>query len=95
MKIVTPMLTIAIMLTGCDKAKHISGEEFKEQHRLGSSPMVVNQYVGEKDGRVYLSQKTMSLVGKKWREKILYAETEELPTKFLNQLRKEQTTFEQ
>ena len=81
---------VAVVLVGCSSnPKRVSsGAEFQECIRLGTSPMHIYEYNGEKDGKFYLRHKSMSLISKrKWNEKILYVEGSELDTAFLKRLR--------
>ena len=85
----------AAVLVGCSsEPKRVSGAEFQEYYRLGTSPMHIYEYIGEKDGKFYLRHKSMSLINKrKWNEKILYTEDSELNPTFLEQLRKQSKEF--
>ena len=80
---------VAVVLIGCSSnPKRVSGAEFQECIRLGTSPMHIYEYIGEKDGKFYLRYKSMSLISKrKWNEKILYVEGSELDATFLKRLR--------
>jgi hypothetical protein len=52
--------------------------------------MVFSEYLGEKDGKVFLKRKTMSLVNqKKWNEEVWFTEINNLERTLLDQLNKE------
>ena len=57
--------------------------------------MHIYKYIGEKDGKFYLRDLSISLISKrKWNEKILYTEDSELDATFLKQLRDQSKTLE-
>ena len=78
-------------LTGCNGPKHVTGAEFKREFDLRhAQTMVSSEYLGEKDGKVFLKLKTMSLVNqKKWNEEVWFTETNNLERTLLDQLKKE------
>lgn len=87
-----PILMFAF-LTGCNEPKHVSGVDFKREWELrDAQTMVSSEYLGEKDGKVFLRRKTMSLVSKnKWNEEVWFTETNSLDSAFLERLKKEKT----
>lgn len=90
MKKWTPLLILAC-LTGCNGPKHVTGAEFKREFDLRhAQTMVSSEYLGEKDGKVFLKRKTMSLVNqKRWNEEVWFTETNNLERTVLDQLKKE------
>jgi hypothetical protein len=78
-------------LVGCDEPKHVSGTEFKREFDLrNAQTMVSSEYLGEKEGNVFLKRKTMSLINKnKWNDEIWFTETNNLDSATLDQLKKE------
>jgi hypothetical protein len=90
MKKWTPLLILAC-LTGCNGPKHVTGAEFKREFDLRhAQTMVSSEYLGEKDGKVFLKRKTMSLLNqKKWNEEVWFTETNNLEKTVLDQLKKE------
>lgn len=85
-----PILML-VLLAGCNKPKQVSGADFKREYELrNAQTMVASEYLGEKDGKVFLRRRTMSLVNKnKWNEEIWFAETGNLDEAFLAELRNE------
>ena len=84
------ILVVAIGLTGCEgKSVHISGSQFQYEFEMRhQQTMSYAYYLGEKNGKVYLLKKSMSIFDKrKWNEQLLYAEVTELDPKFLLELR--------
>jgi hypothetical protein len=83
-----PVLMIAC-LTGCNEPKHVTGAEFKREFDLRhAQTMVASEYLGERDGKVFLKRKTMSLVNKKkWNEEVWFTETNNLEWAVLDQLK--------
>ena len=84
-------LLLLVLLAGCDEPKQVTGVDFKREFDLrNAQTMVWSEYIGEKDGKVFLRRKTMSLVSKnKWNEEIWFTETNKLDSVFLDQLMKE------
>lgn len=80
-------------LTGCDGSKHVTGPEFQREYELrNTQTMVASEYLGERDGQVFLKRRTMSLVNKaRWEEEIWCTETNNLAPAFLSQLRTPRT----
>jgi hypothetical protein len=76
-------------LTGCQETKHVTGPEFRREYDLrNAQTMVSAEYLGEKDGKVYLKRRTMSLVAQsKWNEEIWFTETNHLEAAFLARLK--------
>jgi len=85
-----PVLMLAL-LAGCNEPKQVSGTDFKREFELrNAQTMVASEYLGEKDGKVFLRRKTMSLVNKKkWNEEIWFTETNNLDAAFVAELKKE------
>ena len=84
-------LLMLACLTGCNGPKHVTGAEFKREFDLRhAQTMVSSEYLGEKDGKVFLKRKTMSLVNqKKWNEEVWFTETNNLERTLLYQLKKQ------
>ena len=96
MKRIIPVVLLSVVLTGCDKPKHVSGAEFKQEYELRNQQTLFwAEYLGEKDGKVFLRRKRAPLVGKKWKEEIWFTEVESLDADFLDQLKQEQAELEQ
>ena len=84
-----PILMVAL-LAGCNEPKQVSGTDFKREYELrNAQTMVSSEYLGEKEGKLFLRRKTMSLVNKKkWNEEIWFTETNNLDAAFLTELKK-------
>ena len=96
MKRIIPVLLVAVMLTGCDKPKPVSGAEFKREFELRNQQTLFwAEYLGEKDGKVFLRRKRAPLVGKKRKEEIWFTEVENLDADFLKELKQERVKLEQ
>lgn len=75
------------ILAGCSRLKHVGPNEFKNQVELGNmQSMASSIYIGQADGRAFLLRKRMPLIGKKWKEEVLYTETSQLGEDFLKKL---------
>mgnify|MGYP006310090877 CR=1 FL=1 len=96
MKILIAALLLTVMLTGCDKPKHVSGAEFKREFELrNQQTMFWAEYLGEKNGNVFLRRKRAPLVGKRWKEEVWFTEIENLDPDFLKELKQERAKLEQ
>jgi hypothetical protein len=86
----SPILMLAL-LAGCQEPKHVTAEEFKREYALRNAQTVVSsEFLGEKDGKVFLRRKTLSLANKrKWNEDLWYTETNNLDAAFLELLKKD------
>ena len=60
------ILCLVVMLTSCTETpKHVSGTKFKSEYELGNrQTMHQSEYLREKDVRLYLRRKSMSLLTK-------------------------------
>ena len=83
-----PVLML-MLLSGCNEPKQVPGTDFTREYELrNAQTMVSSEYLGEKDGKVFLRRKTMSLVNKKkWNEDIWYTETNNLDAAFMEKLK--------
>ena len=90
MKMLIPILGI-LLLSGCNEPKQVSGADFQHELDLrNAQTMVASEYLGEKDGKVFLRRKTMSLIDqKKWSEEIWFTEKNNLDDSFIERLRME------
>jgi len=88
MKKRVPVLML-LLLSGCNEPKHVPGTDFKREYELrNAQTMVSSEFLGEKDGKVFLRRMTMSLINKKkWNEEIWYTETNNLDATFLEKLK--------
>jgi len=84
-------IMMLMLLSGCDEPKEVSGTDFKREYELrNNQTMVSSEYLGEKDGKVFLRRKTMSLVNKnKWNEEIWFTGTNNLDSTFMTLLKKD------
>jgi hypothetical protein len=96
MKRIAIFALLSICLSGCDKPKHVTGDEFKLQYELGSNQtMATSEYLGEKDGHVYLSHKKMSSLNpEKWTQEIWFTEVSGLEPDFATELRGKEKNLE-
>ncbi|TRO81990.1 hypothetical protein [Trichloromonas acetexigens] len=85
-------LLIAMVVCACQGAsQHITGADFQaEYEKRHQQSMHFTEFIGEREGRVFLRNKTMSTLNtKKWSEVVLYTEASDLDSEFLRRLRKE------
>ena len=83
------VVLVAAVASGCStKPRHISAAEFQKQWKMRNTQTVHwSSYLGETNGNVYMLRKTMPLVGSKWKEEVLFTETNGLPAGFVAQMR--------
>jgi hypothetical protein len=83
--------SLLLFLYGCNELVHVSAEEFKWQYDNRHMQSIFwADYLGEKDGKVYLFRKRAPLIGSKWKEEVLFTEVDSLDADFLNRLRKQE-----
>lgn len=84
---------LLVFLYGCNELLHVTAEEFKWQYNNRNMQSVYwADYLGEKDGKVYLLRKRAPLIGSKWKEEVLFTEVAGLDAEFLKVLREQEKT---
>lgn len=90
MKLITIVFICAItlILVGCNALQKVSGTEFQKEYDMRNmQTMHYAEYLGNKDGKVYLLKKSMAIWNpKKWTEEIIYTNISELNQTFKKQL---------
>jgi hypothetical protein len=82
-----------VVLYGCNELHHVTADEFKWQYQNRNMQSVYwADYLGEKDGKVYLLRKRAPMIGSKWKEEVLFTEVAGLDTEFLKTLREQEKT---
>ena len=76
-------------LTSCSSLKHLEPSEFKQQIDLNNMQTLYwSEYIGQADGRAFILQKRVPLIGKKMKEEVLFTETNLLGEEFIEKLEK-------
>ena len=70
--------------------KRASPAKFKSEYADVGKPqtMHVVTYLGQRDGRAYIKRSSMSLIGRKWSDHVIYVELSELDASFRDSLPK-------
>ena len=86
---ILPLLFLAGLMVSCStKPQHVSAADFQKQWDMRNAQTVHwCSYLGETNGNVCMLRKTMPLVGSKWKEEVLFTETNGLPINFVAQMR--------
>jgi hypothetical protein len=86
---ILPILFLVALTASCStKPKHVSAAEFQREFEMRhTQTMNWSAYLGETNGAVYMLRKTMPLVGSKWKEEVLFTETNGLAPGLLEQMR--------
>ena len=89
MKRLAPLF-LALFLCACTGPEHVSPAEFKKQHAWVGQPQTMHhvEYLGRRDGRAFIRVSSMSTVGKKWSDRVIYVELAELDAAFRDSLPK-------
>jgi hypothetical protein len=88
LRIVGLLLLAGLMASCSTKPQHVSATEFQKQWGMRHAQTVHwCSYLGVTNGSVYMLRKTMPLVGSKWKEEVLFTETNGLPSDFVAQMR--------
>lgn len=84
-----PILML-VFLSGCNEPKKVSATDFEREYEMrNAQTMISSEYLGEKDGKVFLRRRTMSLVNRnKWNEEVWFTGTNDLDAAFLSELKK-------
>jgi hypothetical protein len=87
MRRLAPLL-LAVLLCGCRGPQQVSPAEFKSHYEGVGKPqtMRVVSYLGQQDGRAYIQIRSMSVVGRKWSEHVIYVELDKLDAPFRDSL---------
>jgi outer membrane biogenesis lipoprotein LolB len=87
MRRIAPLL-LAVLLCGCTGPEQVSPAEFKKQYAWVGKPQTMHQvaYLGQRDGRAYIRIRSMSVVGRKWSEHVIYVELAKLDAPFRDSL---------
>ena len=88
MKMLIPILGI-LLLSGCNEPKQVSGADFQHELDLrNAQTMVASEYIGEKNGKVYLRRRAMNPINpKKWNEEVWFTEKNNLDASFIERLK--------
>ena len=83
------VLILAVLTASCSsKPKHVSAAEFQRLFQSRNAQTAHwYSYLGETNGAAYMLQKTMPVVGSKWKVTVLFTETNGLAPGFVEQMR--------
>ena len=79
------LLLVAAALTGCSSFHRVTPEKFQADLQNMNS-LYWCEYIGQADGNVYALRKRAPLIGKEWKQDILFTEIKALDPAFLKQL---------
>lgn len=84
------LLLLVALLCGCTGPEHVSPAEFKKQYDWVGKPQTMREvaYLGQRDGKAFIRVSSMSSVGQKWSDHIIYVELKELEPVFRDALPK-------
>ncbi|MBL8856097.1 MAG: formylglycine-generating enzyme family protein, partial [Planctomycetaceae bacterium] len=82
--------TIETRLPDGATPERVSPDEFEKEYALVgmSQTMHSSTYLGQRDGRAYLSHRSKSIVSGKWSDRVIYVDLSELDKKFRDSLPK-------
>lgn len=91
MRFIIPLL-VAVSLCGCTGPKHVSSAEFQRQYYWVGKPQTMGDvaYLGQQDGKAFLKVRSMSTLGQKYSERIIFVELNQLEPVFRDELPKTQ-----
>ena len=72
--------------------KRVSAAEFKRHYALVgmAQTMYAHTYLGERNGRAYINVGSLSILGDKWSDEVIYVELSQLDTEFRQSLPKKE-----
>jgi hypothetical protein len=91
------MIIAIVCFTACSAISDVSNETFEEEYASSkmAHTMYSYEYLGEKDGQVYLKKKSMSIFNqKKWHTTIFVTSLSSLSKKVQQELRTENKKYE-
>ena len=93
MKQLTPLL-LALLLCACSEPEHVSPAKFKSEYEwVGKAQSVKkDEYLGQREGRVFLRVGSLSPITGKWSDHVLYVRLDELEPAFRDSLPKIERT---
>ena len=98
MKKIAALIVImsSIILIGCNEPTRVSGELFQKEYAMRNTQTMHHvEYLGERDGKVYLIKRNMSASDKdRWEGEVLYAAVNELEPSFRAALLKQGLRYE-
>lgn len=83
---IAPML----LMMGCASIHRIPADRFRNDLQNMNS-LYWCEYIGQADGKAYILRKRAPLIGKDWKQDILFAESADLDPALLKQLEKQKT----
>ncbi len=95
MKILITAL-IVLMLCSCSNVHNVSAEKFEAEYKNSKIVHTMNsyQYLGEKEGKVYLKKSSMSFMNqKKWNDEIFIVSLDELSDEIKDELKSKNKTY--
>lgn len=71
-------------LCGCNGVTHVSATEFERRFAWVDQPqsMETVTYLGQDNGRAFIRLRSMSTIGEKWSDRVIYVELAELDSRF-------------
>lgn len=79
------LLLVAATLTGCSSLHRVTPEKFQaDLHNMNS--LYWCEYIGQADGNAYALRIRAPLIGKEWKQDILFTEIKALDPAFLKHL---------
>lgn len=79
------LLLVAAALTGCSSLHRVTPKKFQADLQNMNS-IYWCEYIGQADGNAYALRKRAPLIGKEWKQDILFTEIKALDPAFLKQL---------
>jgi len=77
-------LVLCLLLPSCAERGRVDAAEFRQLHARSGQPHTMREvtYLGRKDGKVWLRERSMSFTGGKWQERIIHTDEADLDPVF-------------
>lgn len=79
-----------LLMMGCTSIHRIPADRFRNDLQNMNS-LYWCEYIGQADGKVYILRKRAPLIGKEWKQEILFTESAGLDPALLKQLEDQKT----
>jgi hypothetical protein len=82
------LLLQLFFLCGCNGVTHVSATEFERRFAWvdQQQSMETVTYLGQENGRAFIRLRSMSTIGEKWSDRVIYVELAELDSRFRDSL---------
>lgn len=73
-----------MLFVGCSGPEHVSVAEFKKEYAWVGQPQSMKHvtFLGPREGSVFLKISSMPLIGREWKDRVIFVKLDELDDSF-------------